>query len=102
MTAASVLSSALSLIENPTRWAQHHVALDRYGNEVAPRDERAARFCMVGAIQRVQSSSDDYGAAIRALRKACGDQSIFEFNDGHGHRSVVKAMKRAIGAARAA
>ncbi len=57
---------------------------------------------MVGALQRVQSATDDYGAAILALRKACGDQSIFQFNDTHGHKAVVKVMKRAIRAAEAA
>lgn len=99
MTAASVLSQALSIIVNPAAWAQEAVAVDRRGNEVKPSDERAKRFCMVGALQRVPSSSGDYGAAVLALRKACGDQSIFQFNDTHGHKAVVRVMKRAIRAA---
>lgn len=102
MTAASVLTQALSIIANPSAWAQEAVAVDRRGNEVNSRDERAKRFCMIGAVQRVPSSSDDYGAAILALRKACGDQSIFQFNDTHGHKAVVNVMKRAIRAAEAA
>ncbi len=102
MTASSVLSQALSIIANPSVWGQEAIAVDGRGNEVKPRDERAKRFCMVGAVQRVQSSTDDYGAAILALRKACGDQSIFQFNDTHSHKAVVNVMKRAIRAAEAA
>lgn len=102
MTAASVLSQALSIIANPNAWAQEAVAVDRRGNEVKPTDQRAKRFCMVGALQRVGASSGEYGTAIMALRKACGDQSIFQFNDTHGHKAVVNVMKRAIRAAEAA
>lgn len=102
MTASTALKDALAIISIPGKWATGSVALDGRGNEVKPLDESAKRFCMVGALQRVQCSSSDYGEAIRHLRNACNGQSIFEFNDGHGHRAVTKAMKRAIRAAEAA
>ena len=101
MSAASVLSDALAIISPPHRWAKQAIALDGRGNEVRPLDERAKRFCMVGAIQRVQASADDYSAAILTLRSQCGKQSIFEFNDGHGHKAVLSCMRRAIAAAEA-
>lgn len=102
MSAASVLSEALSIIAAPNKWAREGVAFDDRGNERKATDERAKRFDMVGAIQRVKCSADDYGAAIRAVRNACGKQSIFEFNDGHGHKAVLKCMRRAIAAAEVA
>lgn len=102
MSARAVLAEALSFIAAPEKWAADGIAFDRHGNEVSPTSDNARRFCMVGAIQRVKCSADDYGAAIRAVRKACGKQSIFEFNDGHGHKAVLKCMRRAIAAAEVA
>lgn len=99
MSAAAVLTEALALIVAPSKWAKEAVALDSRGNEVRPSSEKAKRFDMVGAIQRVPSNSRDYGAAIRILRAQCGNQSIFEFNDGHGHKAVLTCMRRAIAAA---
>lgn len=102
MTAASVLSEALSLIAAPSRWTKEAVARDHRQNECKASDERAKCFDMVGAIQRVQCPATAYGEAIRILRAQCGKQTIFEFNDGHGHKAVVSCMKRAIRAAEAA
>ncbi|MCA0344078.1 MAG: hypothetical protein LCH99_30705 [Proteobacteria bacterium] len=102
MSAASVLTEALAIIAAPGKWAKEAVALNGRGNEVRPLSDKAKRFDMVGAIQRVQASASDYGAAIRILRQQCGKQSIFEFNDGHGHKAVLKCMRRAIAAAEAA
>lgn len=102
MSAHAVLTEALSFIAAPEKWAADGIAFDRHGNEVSPASDNARRFCMVGAIQRVKCSADDYGAAIREVRKACGKQSIFEFNDGHGHKAVLKCLRRAIAAAEVA
>lgn len=102
MTAATAIKFALSLIDNPRTWAQKSVAIDAHGNEVKPLSDKAKRFCMIGALQRVQCSSDEYGEAVLHLRRSCGNLSIFEFNDQCGHKAMVKAMKRAIRAAEAA
>lgn len=102
MSAAAALRDALSIIAAPQFWAKEAIALDVRDNEVKPLSDKAKRFCMVGALQRIQCSVEDYGLAIRHLRKACGDQSIFEFNDKHGHKAVKSVMKRAICAAEAA
>jgi hypothetical protein len=98
MTAATALQSALSLISSPHSWAQKSVALDSRGNEVKPLADTAKRFCMIGALQRVPCSSDEYGEAVLHLRRSCGKLSIFEFNDQCGHKAMVKVMKRAIAA----
>jgi hypothetical protein len=102
MSAAAALKVALSIIRTSKAWAKNGVALDAKGKEVKPHSAKAERFDMVGALQRVPCSSTDYGEAIRHLRNACNGQSIFDFNDTHGHRAVTKAMKRAIAAAEAA
>jgi hypothetical protein len=101
MSAAIVLTDALALISAPHKWAKEAVALDDRNNEVKALSDKAKRFCMVGAIQRMQPSADDYGLAIRHLRNACNGKSIFEFNDTHGHKAVKSAMRRAIKAAEA-
>ncbi|NLS03587.1 hypothetical protein HGP14_09475 [Rhizobium sp. P32RR-XVIII] len=102
MSAADVLKDALAMISAPHKWAKGAIAFDRHGNQVKPLDEKACRFCMVGAIQRLQPNADDYGQAIMILRKACGSQSIFEFNDQCGHKAMTKVMRRAISYAEAA
>lgn len=102
MSAAQVLKHALSLISEPNAWVRNAMAVDAFGLEVDPKSEKAKCFCMVGALQRVPSSTAEYGAAIRLLRSACNGQSIYDFNDTHGHPAVTKAMKRAIRAAETA
>lgn len=102
MTAASVLSEALAMIAAPSRWTKEAVARDHRQNECKPTDEKAKSFCMVGALQRVECPATVYGEAIRFLRVQCGKQTIFDFNDTHGHKAVLKCMRRAISAAEAA
>ncbi|MBZ5761547.1 hypothetical protein LAV84_18475 [Rhizobium sp. VS19-DR104.2] len=102
MSAALAIQDALSLIDAPHKWAKEAIALDGAGNEVKPLSDKAKRFCMIGALQRVQCSTRDYGQAVRLIRKECGKQSIFEFNDNHGHKAVKSLMKRAIRAAETA
>lgn len=102
MSAATALKDALGVIQQPSKWAKEGIALDAHGNEVKPLSPKAKRFDMVGAIQSIQCSADDYGQAIRHLRAACGKQSIFEFNDTHGHKAVLTCMRKAIAAAEAA
>ncbi|WP_027685089.1 DUF6197 family protein [Rhizobium leguminosarum] len=99
MSASAVLTEALAMIAVPHKWAKEAIALDAHRNEVKPLSDKATRFCMIGAIQRVQCSSEDYGEAIRHLRKACGELSIFKFNDQCGHKAMTKVMKSAIRAA---
>jgi len=101
MSAASALKDALSTIDALHKWARGSIALEGRDNEVKPLSDKAKRFCMVGALQRIQCSASDYGEAIRILRKECGKQSIFEFNDSHGHKAVKSLMRRAIAAAEA-
>jgi len=95
MTAASILFKAQDLIRNPKRWTQEAVARDKFGNEVSPLDDKASRFDMIGAIQRQNPPADEYGSVINCLRRACGGLSPYEFNDGHGHKAVMKAFGRA-------
>lgn len=96
MSAADLLHRALALIEPKASWGAGAMASDRLGREVKLDHPTACRFCMVGALQKAGGTSDEYGAAIMHLRRACGDRSIFEFNDTHGHKAVKKAMRRAI------
>ncbi|HEV7436114.1 MAG TPA: hypothetical protein VGO22_14735 [Pseudorhizobium sp.] len=100
MNAVSILIAALALISAPSKWTKEDVAQNAQDRPVKPTDERAKRFCMVGAIQRVatDASAEAYGQAITLLRKACGEQSIFEFNDKHGHKAALTCMRRAIAA----
>jgi len=104
MSAVQILQAALALISAPAKWTKEHVARDAHGNPVKPTDERAKCFCMVGAIQRVsaEASADAYGQAITIVRKACGSESIFEFNDWHGHKAVLTCLRRSIAAAEVA
>lgn len=79
MSAAQVLKDALEIIKAQSKWAKQGVALDGRGNEVKPLSDKAKRFDMVGAIQRVQCSASDYGQAIRHLRNACGKRCRHDF-----------------------
>ncbi len=99
MTAASVLREARQLITPKGKWTQEAVARDARGGEVKPADDRAKAFDMIGAVQRIPATPDEYGAAIRILREQCGNQSIFAFNDAHGQKAVLKLMDKAAQAA---
>lgn len=78
MSAATALKGALAIISAPNKWAKQGCALDGRGNEVKPLSDKAKRFDMVGALQRVECSSTDYGEAIRHLRNACNGQSSLD------------------------
>lgn len=95
MTAASILREARQLITPKAKWTQEATARDARGNEVKPTDDRAASFDMIGAIQKLEATPDEYGAAIRILRAQCGGKSVFEFNDFHGRKAVLAVMDKA-------
>jgi hypothetical protein len=99
MTAASVLRQARDLITPKGKWTQEAVARDARGNEVRPADDRAVSFDMIGAIQKVPSSAEEYGAAILLLRAQCDGKSIFDFNDAHGKKFILALMDKAAEAA---
>ena len=98
---AVTLEATKAIIADPGKWTREAMARDRRGDEVKPEDPEARCFCMVGALRRAAKTNTDFELGIRALRVACKGQSIFTFNDSHGHRAVLKALNRAINAARA-
>ena len=49
---SDVLARARELIRTEDRWLQHRFAVDEYGIRVDTWDERACRFCLIGALRR--------------------------------------------------
>ena len=52
---AAILTEAAGLLlDRPQRWARRAYALDGRGRSVAVDDVRASRFCLAGALLRVE------------------------------------------------
>lgn len=97
-TVAQVLREAKAVIPTPAQWTRKVAARDSRGNRVTPRNERAVRWCAMGAIEKV-APGDGLAAlewaAIRALRPHMDDE-VPTFNDSHTHAEVLAAFDAAI------
>lgn len=98
-TPSEILRAARDKIADPARWTQNAHALDRYGEVVDAKDERAVRWCAMGALLpeldgKPMSIKD---AVYRHLESALGSTDyVTNVNDRGGHAAVLNLYDRAI------
>lgn len=91
-----VLRKARALIEKPEAWVKEHFAVKADGQDTHYADADAVRFCVAGALRRVE---DQHGLAYEILRQAARCfGSICEWNDApeRTHAEVLAAFDKAI------
>ena len=101
-----VLRRVLVRIGTRPRWTQCVFARDRFGSAVHPRDPRAVRWCVSGAVARevpnvppimfgLQTRVED--ELCRAAKAAGFSRSMISINDSlDGYPAVLAILKRAI------
>lgn len=83
-------------------WCQDTFARTISGISANPKDESAAAFCMIGAIQAVTGNAKELNAVRNVLKnnlpKKKGHRSIVGFNDHQSttKRRVLNVVDRAI------
>lgn len=94
------------LIEKEENWTQKSWAKDGHGRPCPPRDPRACRFCLTGAVEKVVCQNDSQCQLLNFLNgvaaKEFGKQGVFAFNDelGRKHGDILGFLDRAIEIAR--
>ena len=111
----SVLIEARKLIEDPEHWLQGQYAATDKSLPVHPKDEKAVRFCSVGAVVHLlppdtlpEAEVRQHSVAVRTLdpvwftrekaRRVLlhGDRCIAQYNDTHTHEEVLAVWDLAI------
>lgn len=83
-------------------WTQKRFAADAAGLSIDPRDQRAARFCVVGGICRATPGVDLRRRALDVLHRVVG-HNLSDWNDApkRTQAQVVAALREAARRARA-
>jgi len=107
MKSSEILIATKVLLENEEHWCQGHFALDAEGNNVAPAEDCACKFDLMGAFYRIcyairKEDRTEPAKALHALAKASRvlyKGSLITVNDAAGHVAVLAVLNAAIAAA---
>lgn len=96
MNTLEILTKAKALINTPDTWTQGSNARDANGHTATLLGEKACKFCMNGALERV-SDFTSYSARL-AVYDALGHRDIVHWNDAHNrkHEDVMAVFDKAI------
>jgi len=103
-TTVDVLREARALLSDRKHWTHHAYARDARSVAVEPRDSRAARWCAMGALERVRPATDSAVITLAAhmlARAVSGRQTgaagtVMAVNDMRGYRFVLAMYDEAI------
>lgn len=80
-------------LSNKDRWTQGAMARNKYGWSVALDDENATCFCLLGAMKKIEVSTNTYAW----LNEKFGRGSFVAFNDcAENHEGVMKRLDELI------
>lgn len=102
-TALGILRKAREILSKRGAWTTGDYACDKNGEPVDANDDKASRFCMLGALSRASGVAphalcfDAVGKARAAIEGVVGVASIVEFNDRQTRKApVLAAIDKAI------
>lgn len=97
MSPSDALRAARALLADPVRWTQGLYARDADDRNVMISDERATKWCIVGALAHV-TGDDDHDAFCEAKRRLTkrvfdlGYDCIADYNDSVTHEEVLRLL----------
>lgn len=102
-TVAEVLNAAADLITPKGAWIQSQYAADLDGLKCEPTSDRAACFCLVGAVSRISGidpgnvEAGPLAAAIKPYAEAAYKYGLAHWNDSEyrTQAQVVAALRAA-------
>lgn len=94
----NLLKDVRMTIANPDSWIKYSLARNATGQECKPTDYAAAKFCLLGAVEKVTGSTEskDFANICDALKNNIDSEYISIFNDSHTHEEVLNMLNRAI------
>lgn len=96
MEALEILTAVRELLSDPARWVQNTHAVDGHGKPCSARSERAAQWCLLGALNKCGTLPnglmyDGYGKAAQRLFDATRG-GIATYNDTHTHDEIMSLL----------
>ena len=86
------LINILSIIDKKDHWCQRSLARDINNESVFnPYDEKAVKFCILGAAYKVESSKETISFLENVSLKN-GYSGIDRVNDLHNHEDIIKFL----------
>jgi len=102
MKVSEALERCADILEERGAWIQHSTALNRRGEEADPCSGLAARWCAIGAINRVcgrDPTTDVNKGCVAAMREVIGKRAkwVQHWNDAPSRtqEEVVEAFRTA-------
>jgi len=86
--------SVRGLLASPKRWCRYHLASDYNGFRVSVQSSSAAKFCLIGACQKIYPDPERRSIALQKLG-AVYKGSLSSFNDSHDHADVIALVRKA-------
>jgi hypothetical protein len=88
------------LLADPQRWAKGYYAYDEHGVGCAPESDRACKFCLAGAVLRLNGPLTDSLEKLAAARRKLFpsfENNVAAFNDhsGTSHEMIMQLVKEA-------
>src|SRR5574337_1253637 len=74
----------IDILTSPSKWCKGYFAKDKRGIKISERDEKAVRFCLVGAIHKCyedDKSRKIFERILKTLRKEGKFTFSSDFND---------------------
>ena len=97
MSTLEILQWARELISDPERWSNSWFAEDVIGKIVEPDDERACRWCLLGAIWKVAATPDKVALALDELyRDLFATRTVRSNRSQDNHRMALELLDRSI------
>jgi hypothetical protein len=84
---------AYQLLDSEDKWTKQVVARNASNNACDPTDEKAIRWCALGAILRCYNGTSAYEAENKLYEVITRHQSIGEWNDTNNYETVVETLK---------
>jgi len=102
-----IVSRALGLIEDKANWTRVYVALAADGSPCACMDQRAVRFCAIGALARAANELTGATGGIGVAQAFVAEKFILKannrpydtlpcINDAEGHAVIISMFRRAL------
>jgi hypothetical protein len=89
------------LLDSPSKWTKEYVARDANGYPTQPLNEEAVSWCMMGAITKCYSYTDEAMTVTDKIAKSIRElnnlkaERISVYNDTHTYEEVIQVLKNA-------
>lgn len=98
MNAIEKLEAAKDLISNSDSWTKNWFAADENGRTISVHDNRAVKFCALGALIKTGScyTEDHCGYYLNTAAHKLYGMSTSIVNDTKGHEAIMNCFDEAI------